>query len=335
MNIDLSSLEFHNLIPEPCASGGGLLLPRYPRQVRGRMESPGFYTSEESAGGELRFVTPALHLRVYVTCLTQDGEVAVYRGEFLHSVHQVRQGGLQCIHVAVPEMFARVQPAALSGAFHSDVWRFVFNRGAYVLQGVETFGQPIRPPRAEEKPKLRWLAYGSSITHSSRNGYPHQAARRLGVDVQNKGLSGSCYIEREAADFIAAECEWDLATLELGINMRNQFTAEEFEKRARYLVHRCQEAKPGRPLFLISIFPNAANHLIEPDHGAKNQAEFVAILNRIADENRGKNVTLFDGGAILKNFSSLGVDLLHPSDFGHVLMGENLANLLRPLLPAP
>ena len=45
-----------------------------------------------------------------------------------------------------------------------------------VFHGIDAFGADIRPPRADEKPALRWLAYGSSITHSSRNGYPARAA---------------------------------------------------------------------------------------------------------------------------------------------------------------
>ena len=337
MNADhrvrLGEIEFHNLLPEPHGFGSGFALPRYPRAVRDVLESPGFLTANEATGGEIRFVTDALHLRIFLTADVQDMEVDVFRGAFWHSTHLLKQGGVSNIQVTPPDRFSIMRPAALlRGGFHPDVWRVILDRGSVVFHGLETFGQAVRQPTMGETPAIRWLAYGSSITHSSKNGYPAHAARLLGVDVQNKGLSGSCYIEREAADFLAADCEWDFATLELGINMRLQFTAEEFERRARYLVRRCVEAKPGRPVVLVSIYPNFANDLAAPAETAERQAAFDHILRQIADEHRGNNVHLIEGGSILTDLSWLGVDLLHPTDYGHARMGENLARALEPFV---
>jgi lysophospholipase L1-like esterase len=330
----LEGIEFHNCSgPEHDPGRAGWLLPRYPREVRSRLESPGFLMARDPVGVEMRFASDALHFRVFLSGVEQDVEVAVFKGEYQCGSFQVPAGRIQGLAFAPPEAMGRLPAESLShGGFAPRVWRVVCNRGPVVFHGLETFGAPVRPPAPEDKPRLRWLAYGSSITHSSRNGYPHQAARRLRLDVQNKGLSGSCYIEREAADYLASGCDWDLATFELGINMRHQFTPEEFERRARYLLERCLAAKPGRPLVLITVFPNQQDRQPEPDAAGSNQEAFRECLRRLAVEFGPQGVHLIEGSAILRDFTCLGADLLHPTDFGHVLMGEHLASALKPVL---
>lgn len=334
-----SFIEFHNTpAPEPSPAGAGWILPRYPRPTYNTLESPGFLTAQESTGVELRFVTAARHLRVFVSALDRATELTVFKGDFHHSGHTLAPGVVHCIHLTPPDLFDRVQPDALRRSFHPGVWRIVFDRGTMVFHGIDAFGADIRRPRPEEKPALRWLAYGSSITHSSRNGYPHRAAAHLGVDVQNKGLSGSCYLEASAAEFLATGCDWDFATLELGVNVRATLSPEEFELRARRLVDACVAAKPGRPVVLITIFRNAAHRLSTPDNITARQDAFDDILRQIAREYQDRQVGLIEGSDVVDHLDCLVSDLLHPNDFGHARMGENLAKLLRPVvatLPAP
>ncbi|MEO8614088.1 MAG: GDSL-type esterase/lipase family protein [Luteolibacter sp.] len=328
-----ANIEFHNIpSAELSPNGVGWILPRYPRQVYETFPSPGFMTAQESTGVELRFVTAAPHLRVFLCPLERATEVTVFRGDFLHFSQTLTPGVVQCVHLTPPDHFASIRPEALHLAFHPDVWRVLFCRGTMVFHGIDSFGYSIRPPFASEKPAVRWLAYGSSITHSSRQGYPQCAARLLGVDVQNKGMSGSCFIDDAAVDFIADGCEWDIATLEIGINMRMQYPVDEFERRARNLVARCRSAKPGRPIVLITMFRNAADHLIEPDERTSRQVAFDEILRVIARENRERNVHLIEGTAIVDDLSVLSSDFLHPTDNGHARMAENLAGYLKPLV---
>lgn len=329
------TLEFHNTpAPEPSPAGAGWILPRYPRRVYETLDSPGFLAAQESTGVELRFVTKARHLRVFVSSLERATEVTVFKGDFHHSGHTLAPGAIHCLHLTPPDLFDRIRPEALRTSFHPDVWRIVFDRGTMVFHGIDTFGADIRPPRSGEKPALRWLAYGSSITHASRNGYPHRAAARLNVDVQNKGLAGSCYLESTAAEFIATGCDWDFVTLEIGVNVRSTLPPDEFEKRARHLVTRCTAAKPGRPVVLITIFQNAAHQLIEPDDVAARQDAFNGILRDLAREFSGRHVHLIEGTDIVDSLGCLTSDLLHPNDAGHARMAENLARFLLPLTAA-
>jgi lysophospholipase L1-like esterase len=336
MSADLPDfIEFHNTpAPEPSPAGAGWILPRFPRAAYSTFDSPGFLTAQESTGVELRFVTKARHLRVFVSALTQDSEVTVFKGDFPHLVQKLPVGSVQCLHLTPPDLFDRVRPAALHGSFHPDVWRIVFDRGTMVFHGIDTFGAAIRKPLPEEKPALRWLAYGSSITHSSRNGYPHRTAAHLRVDVENKGQSGSCYLDAAAADFIATGTDWDFATFELGINMRGTFTPEEFARRARYLVTRCTAAKPARPVVLITLYRNSAHHLIESDASSEKQEAFNRILRDLAAEFSDRHVHLVEGTDIVDDLSCLTSDLLHPNDSGHARMAANLARFLQPLVTA-
>lgn len=330
------NIVFHNAgALESLCGMPGLCPVRVPAAVRHRLCGGTRVVSQQSNGVELRFVAPAGKVRLAFAAQDQDVQLHVYRGEFDVSNPTVPAGMQRVITLDPPERFGLTQAAELkSGAFSPDVWRVVISGGVLGFLGLDDFGTPVRPPVAGETPAVRWLAYGSSITQSWAKGYPHQAARRLGVDVLNKGMSGNCHIEPEMADYLA-ELDWDIATLELGVNMRVRYTPEEFETRARYLLDRLRAAKPDAPLVLITIFRNLDHFPVATPTppAAESQAAFDRILRQLHQERNDPNLHLLEGLDLLKDFSGLSADLLHPSDYGHQQMGENLANALRPLLP--
>jgi lysophospholipase L1-like esterase len=331
-----AGIEFHNAAAlEPLCGMPGLVPVRLPRAVRDGLNFQARFVASGSAGVELRFITSAPRFRIALAAHTEAVNVHVYRGEFGHSDHRLESGRVTVLHLIPPERFPLVPRECLErGAFSPDLWRVQISDAAVSFLGIETFGAEIRPPRAEEKPKLRWLAYGSSITQSWAKGYPIQAARRLGVDLLNKGLSGSCYCEEILAEHLATGETWDFATLELGVNMRGVFSPEEFESRVRHLVGRLRKARPRAPLVVITHFLNL-QHFPLPGHGgiaAEHQNAYDAILRTLAAELMDDGVHLIEGCDLLTDFTGLSCDLLHPSDFGHIQMGENLARRLLPLL---
>lgn len=155
------------------------------------------------------------------------------------------------------------------------------------------------------------------------------AARRLGVDVLCKGLPGSCLCEPEVAAHFAALPGWDFATLEIGVNLAELATPKEFEERARHLIATLHHARPEAPLFVINIFPNRADHLLDRAAlAAVNTPLFNAIIPRLVAEREHPNVRFIDGRCILRDLDGLHTDLIHPSDDGHLAMAENLATCI-------
>jgi len=343
------NLEFHNVTEiEEVEGFAGVRLQRFPKHVRLGMgkenDVRGRFISTKSVGCEIRFVTDAKAFRLYLSMADSEGEVTIYRGNFVHSVHRVPHGAVGTIHILIEnDNFLNVKPEVFEGqSFSYNVWRvFVSKGGCLVFHGLDTFGYDVRPPHKDEVPKIKWLAYGSSITHggnaSSHNiAYIQHAARRLGIDVMGCGLSGSCLCEKTTADFLATRGDWDIATLELGINMRFRFNTEEFINRAEYLIDTILEKNPGKKVAVITIYPNAATCYKNQDETAsKKEREFNEGLEKIFNARNNPNLYLIHGYEILDDFSGLSADLLHPSDYGHILMGENLAKRLAKILNIP
>ncbi|EIQ01795.1 lysophospholipase L1-like esterase [Opitutaceae bacterium TAV1] len=332
-----STLEFHNCHPEP-REGGVWQLPRYPANVRHALNERGRMVSMDSCGVELRFVTPAQNIRITLTAEDADVEVQVYRGPFLLATHRLARGVPTALHLTPPERFPEATDAALaSGGWSPDVWRIAPGRAACLFHHIETFGHPVRPPAASEKPAITWLAYGSSITHSHHGGYPYHAARLLHWNLLGKGLSGACHIEKEAADYLAAtaaEVKADIVTAELGVNMRGGYTVEEFSRRAAGFVKTMRAVNPDTPLVLITAFTNSAHHSRAPRDDFERLHGFDAVLRDIASRASAvgdSRLHLVEGAEILPDLTLLSADLLHPSPSGHALMGHNLAERLRPL----
>lgn len=324
-----AAVAFHNVSELEPAPGGGVYLRRFPRSVREKLlHERGRFIAGESAGCEIRFVTAAGNVRVTLCLPETDGMVTVYKGSLFHSEHRLAAGTIRTLQLAEPPRLADAPRERLSGSgFAPEVWRIVLGRYVCIYHGIETFGHPVRPPAPGETPALKWIAYGSSITNGGENSsmaYIAQAARRLRADVRNLGMSGSCMCEPVIADFLAEEEDWSMMTLELGVNMRDNTPPEQFRERVRYMLERLHAAHPGKPLFLITIYPNFASFPDHPVHGTDEQ--FNRILREEAERLNSPDLHLIEGDTVLTDMGDLSCDLIHPGDNGHILMGGNLAH---------
>jgi hypothetical protein len=339
------NLELHNFAEiEPWAGYAAGALHRIPRRVADQLSPRGSWIALESAGSEIRFVTEAPTAHLYLGSLHGTpgaphaaAEVLIYRGDFRHD-HVILQPGVQtCIELSIPEKLANLPPEVLRGRrFSGNIWRIFFERSRVALHHLDAHGYAVRPPAAEEKPALRWLAYGSSITNGSTatrhvNCYVQQAAWRLGVDVINHGMSGACAIEPEMVDWLASRDDWDFATCELGINLLNWIDVPEFRRRATRLVETLRTRHPTKPLALITHFTFEAH--FKPTETAKRETAdaFDAVLRDLASAH---HLALIEGQKLLADAGGLSTDLLHPADHGMFQMGENLATALRSAWPA-
>lgn len=333
-------IEFFNVDHLESVEGmSGLRLHRFPASFSKCLGITKNYNarfrSQRTHGCELRFVTEARYFDVALTVMEQDMDVVVYRGDMQHKKYTLKAGVCTVLHIEYPPNFDLVRTEKLpKGQFSPDVWRIQFGLNGYLyFHYLDTFGFGHRPPRPEEEPAVHWAAYGSSITCGSActlysDCYINQAAVRLGWDVLNKGLSGSCLLEPEVADYLAG-LSVDVLSLEVGVNMVPFFEEEEAKERIFHFLSVILEKSQAKRIYVIDIFPN--KNLIFRDENSifyRNYRNFKRILREFMETEQAHcdgRMCLIHGEDIVESLAYLSTDVLHPSDNGHIRMGEKLA----------
>ncbi|HAT11817.1 MAG TPA: hypothetical protein DCS97_14785 [Planctomycetes bacterium] len=332
----IDGMSLHNVTElEPWEGARHGVMHRIPRAVADRLRPRARSISQGSAGSEIRFVTEAPTVHLYISILRGSCDVLVYRGDLRENHHILETGRTACLELNTPPGFAGLPDDALAGRrFAPQVWRVVFENCVPVLHRLDAHGYTVRPPLPAELPRRRWLAYGSSITHGSTatrqvNSYVQQAAWRLTADVCNLGMGGACGLEPEMVEEIAQRDDWQVCTCELGINVHD-YGVEEFSRRAEHLVRTIRARRPDGRLALITHFLFRA-HLLGPDHPGRATCDaYDTVLRNLA---AAHGCTLIEGRQILTHAGGLTGDLVHPHDHGMQMMGENLARVLDPLFP--
>ncbi|MBD2844504.1 lysophospholipase [Paenibacillus sp. IB182496] len=338
MNLD--RVQFYNLGAfEEIPGIGEHGMVRVPAAIRHRLNERARFIGKESIGVEIRFVTDAPNIDLYLSAQKEHGSVSaavrVYKGNFLVKTLELQSGATTFHRLVPPPAFEKGNEKLMrDGGYAPNVWRVICGRAPIAVHGIDTQGHDIRPPRQDELPPVNWLAYGSSITNADLDGYVHVAAAKLGVQVQNKGFSGACHIEKELVDYLLDDCASDVMTCELGVNMRGAYTPEVFEQRASYLINRLVKLK--KPALIITTFPNSRTdgYALGPDEVTAKEAAFNEILIRLVRQADSPTLELMHGYDVLSEVNGLSADLLHPTAYGHAVMGMNLAARLKPFLQA-
>lgn len=331
------NIEFFNVAELfPVDGLPGLRLYRYPKALAETLgeswQHNARFRAQRVHGCELRFVTEARCFDLALTAYENDIDIQIFRGDRILQKNKLQAGKTTVIHVERPPIEDCVAGVAnVQHRFSSQVWRVLFGMQGYLhFNSLDTYGWPYRPPRQEEQPDIRWLAYGSSITCGSAvtvytNAYINQAARRLGWDVLNKGLSGSCFCEPQIADYLA-EQPVDYMTLEVGVNMAPSFTATEYANRLERFLATLTNNHRVKRFFVIDAFPNYGMWHLDTDlPAARHYAPFKQITRELVVAQKDNRFINLHGEDILYDPTGLSCDLLHPSDEGHILMGQALA----------
>lgn len=150
--------------------------------------------------------------------------------------------------------------------------------------------------------------------------------------TRRRHQSGSCRIEAAAADYLAGRTDWDFITCELGVNMRNEFSPGEFEKRVHYLVEALTTRQPMKSVILISPFTSDVDFLKQSSQAVENTTGYRRALETVTGEFSSERVLLIDGRELLPDVSGLNCDLVHPSTEGHSQIAGNLARILPEIL---
>ena len=329
------NLEFHNVgelraVPD----GRGWRLQRVPENVRLALNEGAQMRVLQPDACEIRFTADGPSRLT----LSSEGQtkVTVFCGLFDSRQRFLIGPQPQTIEIATPETLAQLAPTYCRDmAFSPRVFRLIFGgpqRDPVIFHGIE--GENVRPPAATDLPALRYLAYGTSITHGFDAEGPHlsyvsQAARHLGADLINLGVGGSAFCEPEFADYIADRDDWQIATLALSVNMR-EFAIDEFYKRVSYMVNRIAGSDLTRAVACITLYPFFLDFGIVPkDKPFKaHSEEYRQALRDAVAACPHHNARLIEGPDLLTDISGLTADLLHPGDNGMIEMGRKLAQIL-------
>ncbi len=315
-------IEFHN-VEQIVPYEDGWKLHRLPESVRQECNEGLQSTSAYGTGVELRFCilsgTAEIRLRT----------VPIAEGQMAYVFYGAIQGGWQhssCI-ITPEETIIRIpRPDNMEGLktitanahlpFSPEVVRIALPYGNNIFLGASG---DICPPSPDMLPRQTLLSYGSSITHGSLAlaapyTYPFRIAQKLGMDSLNKGFAGTCLCERAMAEWFVSRKDWDVATLELGINMMG---LEEKEFKRRIDEFTAVMAEDPRPVFVTSIFATAFD---TPKHHLFRQ-----IVRKYAEP----RLHFTDGLDLMARPEYVSQDGVHPSLEGIAQITDRWTEIIR------
>jgi len=330
-------VELHNIEDLVSVEGiPGLRMQRVPESVRVKLNPDAQFQMCRPACSEIRFVSDH-PVSIELSCPEGLGTVEVFYGTFQSQKKYEIKQDISVIHLPEPDQMNMYDQSKLSDlSFSPDVCRLIMAGDAIFIHEIQ--GENCRPPNRDELPRLRYLAYGTSITQGGNATSPHltyveQVGVRLGADVINLGSDGSAFCEFEIADYIAARKDWDFATLALSVNML-KFQLSFFYERISYMINSICRSNPRRPVICITLFPYSREFgdtfIGMEDKGLPE--DYREALRMAIQNCPCENVYLLEGPDILKDIGGLSPDLLHPGDQGMIFMGENLARQIKPLI---
>lgn len=289
------------------------------------------------AGVELRFVADGA-AEITLSSDGRESPVQVFWGPFQERGVRTVGNEPRTLRLSVPDDLRALDPEAVADSpFDPRVCRLRLageHRGGRVFyHGVDG---DVRPPRADELPDRRYLAYGTSITEgeaatAEHLTYVQRTAELLGADCLNLGTCGSAYCGPAMAEYVARRDDWDVATLALSVNMVDEFSPAAFRDRAAAMIETVAGARPDRPVACVTLFPHYRD--VRGDADERELSErFREILREIVAATSRENVHLFEGPELLGGVEGLTADLIHPGDDAMGRIAANLAPRLRSLL---
>jgi lysophospholipase L1-like esterase len=332
------NFEIHNAAELIYNDDGSVSWKRVPTEVHTAMEQPmADAMVHNSTGVELRFVIKGESATVRMSAYENDprgfNTFHVYRGSIQggwsdHELHRHVTGDVQDFVIEKSNNIERLKKISekCDHDFDPEVVRIIFDRGRYKIYDV--IGDVI-PPAREQCPQKTLLAYGSSITHGSNaidqsHAWVSVLAHNLNMDARNLGMAGSCAMEPEMAEYIASEGEkgkWDVATLELGINVLS-WDDEKITSRVENIINQVAGRNPTKPIFVISPFYHCGDDFDEGDR-AKIWRD---LIEKTITKLNYTNVTYVNGFEVLDNASYMSADEVHPNIYGAQRIADVMTN---------
>lgn len=310
---------------------GCYMMCRIPLELNEKVPGNGFFSS----GVELRFVPIDEEIRI--TLKAEKGKVArpiIYYGSIQSGWQNLFKNVLDVpTEIVIPKPnnpeFLKKVTEKNNFPFSPEIVRVILPNGQCEIASVQG---KCMPPAKEQLPAKTYLAYGSSITHGSLavvqpNTYVSRIGEAFKADVYNLGFAGLARLEKDMADYIANECEFDFATLEMGVNILD-IPGEEYEHRVRYFVETIAKAHSDKKIFCIDVF-YMSQDLAGEDTPQCHPRLFREILKRVLEEMNLPNVVYINGLELLTGSHGLSQDGVHPNARGCEEIAENLTNIIQ------
>lgn len=195
----------------------------------------------------------------------------------------------------------------------------------------------------EPDKRLKWITYGSSITHCSSahspaRTWPATAARALDLNLTTLGFGGNCHLEPMVARMIR-DLPVDIITLKVGINIQGAASLgpRTFKAAVIGAIEIIREKHPDTPIGVISPI------ISPPRETTDNLVGLSLSKMRVEIEDAVKRIISVDGDTNLHYFNGLEIfgeellgprlpDELHPDGDGYEIMGRNVAEKVLPKL---
>lgn len=331
------NVVFHNVAELFCNNDGSVSWKRVPTDVHAAQEIDSRVVYN-CTGVELRFVIHGESATIRMRSC-DEGRFHVYRGAVQgswedHEIHKNVGAGVTdfVIDRSSNIEHLRAMTNRCGYAWDCEVVRIIFDQGSFSI--FDVLGD-VEPPRKNQCPQKTIMAYGSSITHGSNSidtshTWVSVLAHNLNMDARNLGMAGSCAMEPEMVDYIASEGEkgnWDLATLELGINVLD-WDEKKIVARVENTITQIAGRNPEKPVFVISPFYCCGDDF-DPDGKAEN---WRMLIERVANRLNFPNVTYIKGTDILGDMSYISADEVHPNIYGVQRIADKLTEIIKPFV---
>ena len=217
-------------------------------------------------------------------------------------------------------------PVPAAGGFHD--YALVLPYGDSVDFRGLTVDDTAKFAEPAERPALRYVAYGDSVTHgftASHIGhtYAYRLAETRGWQLVNLGLGGRS--ARAAEGDVVGRLGGDIVTVLIGVNDWQGGTAPAAYREAmRGLLTRIRALQPGVPVYAIT--PLWVSERWKPTKARFPLEDYRAVLRSLVAELHDPALHLIEGPSLVdgdeRNFDQV---LVHPNDAGFAQMSERLA----------
>lgn len=327
-------LELHNVAQQKTEKSTGFtFLYRFPQDIVPHLgyktNTKGQQKASTSSGIELRIHTLSTELSIDLMAQNESTFITTFIGDFEFKRFFLPKNERVNIQILHHERMQRIGESNLKNRrFTPYTFRILCEGAATVgYQNIVVNDCTDTLPAIPKLPKI--CAYGSSITQgvgamNNMNSYLQTFANYARIDVLNKGMSGSCLCEKAMVDYLATvDCNAYL--LELGCNMRGVMDQNVFQERVVYLLD--QLAQTNRPIYIIDMLSFFNTHYKDFNVDYKELSiAFSFILEALSKQYAA--VQLIKSTDLLEDVTCISYDMLHPSEYGHMIMGRNLAKIL-------